>query len=193
MHPMAPPTVPSGCPAAFVAGDTVVFDDGPFSHPTQGTFGSDLYTPGYEFRNSHGHRETATYATQGSGWRFTLSATQTLALKEADVAGAETLTIVITATLSSERYTVGQGSVVIWPDPVTGQAWASNDEEMLALVRTAIRSLLTSNVTSYSVAGRSFTKTDVPALMAIEGRLVARIEMARAGGQFGRAIEVQFR
>lgn len=189
---MAPPTIPTSCPAAFIAGDTVVFDEGPFSDPQRGAFDSATYTLGYEFRTTRGVRVTATAAAEGTGWRITLSGTQTLELKDRDTAGPEAVAVVVTATAGSERYTLRTGSVLVWPDPVTGSAWQSNDEEMLALVRTGIRDLLTRTVTSYSIAGRSFTFTDLPTMMRIEAWYAARVEAARGDGRFGRAIEVQF-
>ena len=190
---MAPPTIPVGCPSAIVAGDTVVFDDGPFTDATRGSFGSDLYTLAYQFRNTSGELVSATTAAQGTGWRITISGANTLLLKDPDVVSPETVHVVASVTLSGERYTVWVGTVLLWPDPTTGAGWQSEDEKMLALVRAAIASLLSSNVTSYSIAGRAFTKHDLPTLMRVEALYAARVDNSRGDGSLGRAVEVQFR
>ncbi len=60
---------------------------------------------------------------------------------------------------------------------------ALTDAQLLAATREAIDALTTGGAASYTVAGRSVTKIDLPALWRQVDILEARVERAAGGGR----------
>lgn len=188
---MAPPTVPTGFPTRLTAGDTVVFDDGPFSD-ARGTFGSaDGYTQSYRLTTPH-QSLTVTSATYGAGWRTTITASETASLTDQHEQEAIRLRWTAYVTLSGEQYTIRSGEATLAPNPATLGPYASHNEKALAAIRAAIAGRLTSDIENYQIGGRAVSKIPVRELVALEGIYVAKVEAERSGGQLGRGVELHF-
>jgi hypothetical protein len=188
---MAPPTVPTGFPSRLVAGDTCVFDVGPL-RDARGTFASTDYTLTVVVTSPHGKTE-ATGTAEGAGWRVTLAAATTLALKTPTELEVESLRWAAHCGSGSERYTLASGTALLWPDPASLDGYASANARILALLRAKIEGRLTADVERYTIAGRAFDKIPMMELVKLEGVYAAKVEAERSGGQIGRAVELHFR
>lgn len=177
---MAPPTVPLGIPATIVAGDTVVWDDPIFSDP-RGPFGSDLYTLLYEL-SSPRTRVEGVSATQGGGWRTTLSSDLTSGLKTAGSTAVEPVRYAASVSRAGERYTVLSGTILIEPDPVRLGAYSTPLEQELAEVTATIRRIQTSGLQRYGVGIRNYEKVELKTLYARQASLKEAIRRQRQQG-----------
>lgn len=179
---MAPPSVPTGFPARLIAGDTVVFDLGALSS-AQGSFTSTDYTLTLVATSPAGMVE-ATGVAQGTGWRLTLSTTDTKTLKRATELEVETVRWFAHCTSGSERYTPASGQALIWPDPASLDGYLSADERILALIVAKLEGRIEGDVERYTIAGRAFDLLPVAELLKLKAHYSAKVAQARNGGAF---------
>jgi len=160
-------------PASIRAGSTVKWREAsqtdPFGDPIQST---DSWAMKFYLRTntaSEGH--TATGSTYGTGWEFSISATDSSGFDAGDwFFNCE-------VSKGSDKYIVGSGPLEVLqalaysgtPGALQGK---SQIEQDLNSVQSAIRTLVSGGVIKeYSIGGRSLKKYDLSDLMALESRL----------------------
>lgn len=191
---MTPPTIPLGVPTSIVAGDSATWDDPALSHAQYGAFSStDGWVLTYRFT---GRKQQATVvgATQGTGWRMAMTAQQTATLKDAGSGvEPEPIQYLAQATKGTDAFTLLSGVVTLFPDPTSlknGQTSAAQD--MLVLVRAAIKSLVTNGIKSAQIQGRAYTKNDLSELRRLEAFYASKVWREAHPGQLGPAIVGRF-
>lgn len=191
---MAPPTIPVGIPTSIVAGDSATWDDPALSHALYGSFSSaDGWTLTYRLTGRNGQL-TPTTAAQGAGWRSSITAAQTRALKDAGT-GVEPEPVSFLAQVSkgSDLFTVLSGVISLFPDPTTLDTGTKSDaQEMLELVRGAIKALVTSGIKSAQIQGRAYTKNDLSELRRLESFYATKVWRESHPGEFAPAIVGRF-
>lgn len=190
---MAPPTIPSSMPTALVAGDSATWDDSGFSHPLYGAFSSaDGWTLTYSLVTRTASLDV-TASVNGNGWRTSLTAAETLQLKDSGTGvEPEPLRWIARVSLSGDVFTVASGIATLHPGPaLQGTGYVSHAQEMLALVRAAIKQLVSGGIKAAQIQGRAYTKNDLGELTKLEARYAAQVELERSGGRLG-SIEVTF-
>jgi hypothetical protein len=175
--------VPTGIPQRIVAGDTVVWDDPAVADPRGPFTSTDGWVLHYHFVAPSG-RLSVTATTQGSGWRTTLSASQTSGLRSPTTTEPEAIRYTARVTKASESYSLPSlsGTLILDPDPATLGSYVSEYEQELAEVRAAIRAIQ-KGAQNYTIGDRSVTKADLSTLYARERVLIDAITRARYGGQ----------
>lgn len=127
--------------------------------------------------NHEGH--TATGSLFGTGWEFTISATDSAAFDAGDWFWQAI------ATKGSESITIAAGQVEVLaalsytgdPSAFDGRTQAEKD---LAAVQKAIRDVANGNaVKSYTVAGRSLTRYEMSDLLTLESKLKFEVQRER--------------
>lgn len=79
----------------------------------------------------------------------------------------------------AEKHSVGQGQIVLAPDPrtATGAMDARSQAAVaLANVRAVLAGVATANVLRYEIAGRSLQRHSIPDLIALETKLVQDVK-----------------
>ncbi len=177
---MAPPTVPVGVPASLRAGDTVVFDILPISDPALGNFTSSVYTLLAQFVSGE-LGLSAQVAAQGTGWRCTLSAANTQGLK-GDSASADSVTWTLSASAGGERYTLVEGTSLLWPDPAQQTSGAkTHARRMLELIEAQIEGRLPADLQSYQIGGHAVVLLPMDQLLRLRSRYAAEVQAERTG------------
>jgi hypothetical protein len=177
---MAPSTVPVGEPSAIQAGDTVIFDTHAFTDPSYGAFSSDAgWILTYDWA-SPTFRLTSAAASQGSGWRTTVTGTETDKLKSGTK--AETLTWAGSFTLSSQKFTLRRGTATLTPNLTTADSFVAHAQQALSLIESAILGRIPSGMESYQIQGRALVKIPLRDLMDLRNYYRAELRSARWGG-----------
>lgn len=166
-------------PKQIYAGTTIKWRDGAAVGPLNESITSADWTLTYYLRTNTNHEgHTVVGSSYGAGWEFTISAS--------DSAGfdAGNWFFYAEASKGSEKFTLGNGQFEVFASlAYTGQPGAfdgrTQAEKDLEAVTTAIRSIIADKVKSYSIAGRSFTKVDLPELVARESQLKAIVARER--------------
>lgn len=192
---MAPPTVPIGEPTRLRAGDSAIWDILAFSQDDYGYFSStDGWALTYQLIGSS-VTVAAAAATQGSGWRTTLTTAQTTSLWDGGgLTDEQAIRWVAYLTKSTERYTIRNGSLVLSPDPSTLPTGVTSlAASMVALWRTAITAFATNNgIQSYSIGSRSVLRGTPDTMRRELTYWERRLEEERRPGGFGRAVASRF-
>ncbi|HKV74576.1 MAG TPA: hypothetical protein VJN95_08655 [Gemmatimonadales bacterium] len=177
---MAPPTVPVGVPASLRAGDTVVFDILPISDPALGNFTSSAYTLLAQFVSGE-LGLAAQVAAQGTGWRCTLSAANTQGLK-GDSPSPETVAWTLSASAGGERYTLAQGTLLLYPDPAQQTSGAkTHSQTMLELIEAQLEGRLPADLQSYQIGGHAVALIPIDQLLRLRSRYAAEVQAQRTG------------
>lgn len=167
------PDIPTSAPHTATAGDSLTW------YQRAGE-----YTPadGWALSVEIVGRELSVTATTDNGQhRVTLTTAQTQGL------GAGAWSWVARVSRAGERVTVDRGTLTLAPDPLGEQATATtSDEDMLAAIRALMRGRATSDLSSYSVAGRSLTKMTLDELIAAESYFEKKVLAQRNGTSMGR-------
>ncbi len=126
------------------------------------------------------------FVYDGAGTAFTLSSTAsgddhlTTATAAATAAwSAGTCTWVQYVELGAVKTTIGQGKIVLQPDPrvvTTALDLRSAAQIGLDAVRAVLRGTAAAGVLSYSIAGRTLQRYSIPELIALEGKLAADVK-----------------
>ncbi len=178
---MTPPTVPVGEPSAFQAGDSVVFDTLAIQSPIYGSFTSDAYTLTYDWV-SPAVRVTTTGAAQGSGWRTTLTTTQTDSLKTPGSTATEIVQWSCSVSAGGQKFTVASGRVSLTPNLTITGCIKSNAEQMLDLIEAALVGRIPQGMESYQVQGRAVSKIPIMDLYKLRNYYRAEVRTAKWGG-----------
>ena len=165
-------------PPSLRSGFTVKWRDeslvDPFGDPIQST---DSWALKYYIRTNSSSGLTATGSTYGTGWEFTLSASDTAPLTKGDYFWQAE------ASKGSLKYSVGTGALeVLQSLAYTGSGSSiqekSQVQQDLEAVDAAIRALVSGGVVKqYSIGGRSLSKYDLPDLRALQSSLMYRLKL----------------
>lgn len=170
-------------PKQIYAGQTIKWRDDAFTGPLNEsiTSGTDNWTLTYYLRHDksqEGHQVAG--SSYGSGWEFTISATDSAGFDAGD------WYVFAEATKGSEKFPLGNARLEVFasytyasdanPAAFDGRTQAEKD---LDAVTTAIRQIIADKVKAYSIAGRSFTKVDLPELRVRESQLKAIVVRER--------------
>jgi hypothetical protein len=152
-------TVPEGEPTMLVAGDTWTWQ--------RNDLASDFPLAAYSLSYSI-QREGATTAPTivvsseaGGAYKTTLSAATTAAFG----AGIWRWVAYMTRTVDSERVNIGAGLFSVKPNPALAYDARSHASKVLAAIESLIEGRATSDVSSYSIAGRSLTRLSIDELL----------------------------
>lgn len=161
-------------PSIITAGDSISWLDDPTSDNLGNAVDSGSWTLKYDFRQAS-VTLSVTATASGSGWKTSLSATQS-ATFAAGVAYFQAY-----ATKASERVTLGSGQVTFLKNlaasttPYEGRSQAQQD---LDAVQAAMRSMYSGGaVQEYSIGGRSVRKIALTELITMESQL--KVQVAR--------------
>jgi|TARA_R100000084_G_scaffold109246_1_gene75013 hypothetical protein len=166
-------------PKQIYAGQTIKWRDDGFTGPLNESITSADWTLTYYLRFNHTHEaHTVAGTAYGTGWEFTISATDSAGFNAGD------WYIFAEATKGSEKFPLGSARAEVFASyAYTGQAAAfdgrTQAEQDLEAVTTAIRQIVSDKVKSYTIAGRSFTKMDLPDLVLRESQLKAIVARER--------------
>ena len=163
------PDIPTSAPQSATAGDSLVWVQR-----------AGEYTPadGWALTVAFAGRDLSVAAvTVGGEHQVTITAAQTAAL------GAGAWPWIARATKGAERVTVASGTLTLAADPLGAQASATTHaERMLAAIESVIEGRATSDLSSYSVAGRSLTKLSPAELAQWRNYYRAEVAAERGGG-----------
>lgn len=168
-------------PKQIYAGTTVKWRDDAATGPLNEsiTSGTGNYSLVYYLRTNASHEgHTVTGTSYGTGWEFSISATDSAGFDAGD------WYFYAEASKGSEKFTLGSGRLEVFSSlAYTGQPGAfdgrTQAEQDLDAVTTAIRQIVSDKVKSYTIAGRSFTKIDMPDLVLRESQLKAIVARER--------------
>jgi hypothetical protein len=96
--------------------------------------------------------------------------------------------------LSGEVFDIGEGVIAVAPNFAIAQPGdaLSNNERMLAAIQQLLAGRVTSDLSSYAIAGRSLTKMTLKELQEAEGIYLTRVYKERNPGTFSTPVDVQF-
>ena len=165
-------------PSEIRAGDTVKWRDDSSTDVFGNEIKSDEWTLKYFLRtNVTPTAHTATGSVYGTGWEFTISATDS-----ADFEAGDWYWQAI-ATKGAESLTLGYGNLTVEASlSYTGSAAPQYDgrtqaQKDLEAVQTAIRTLIAGGaVQEYKIGNRNLKRYDLPDLIQLEGRLKAEVK-----------------
>ena len=190
---MAPPTTPIRIPTTLVAGDSATWDDPSFVHPTLGQFdAAGGWTLTY-YLVSSGSNLAKPATTQGSGWRTTLTPADTLPLKDAQNDEAELVRWSAAVTQGSDKYTVGDGTLILHPNPQNQTAgYKSHNRQMLDDCNAAVRTRIQDDIVAYQINGRTVTREQVIDLRKMRAFYAAAVWREEHPGQLGPQVVGRF-
>ena len=160
-------------PSEITAGDSISWIDDPTSDNLGNPIDSSSWTLKYDFRQKDVTNLTVTAVAYGSGWKTTLSKTQSAAY-----AGG-TLYFQAYAESGSDRVTLGSGSVTIKKNISTAtnlDEFRSQAEQDLEAVQAAMRAMISGGaVAEYTIGNRSLRKIPMADLLVMESQLKAQV------------------
>lgn len=168
-------------PKKIYAGQTIKWRDDAFVGPLNEsiTSGTDNWTLTYYLRTNSTHEgHTVVGTSYGSGWEFTISATDSAGFDAGDwFAFAE-------ATKGSEKFPLGSARLEVFATlTYTGQPGAfdgrTQAEKDLDAVTTAIRAIIADKAAEYSIGNRTFKRVDLAELRVRESHLKAVVARER--------------
>ena len=168
-------------PKKIYAGQTIKWRDDAFVGPLNEsiTSGTDNWTLTYYLRTNTTHEgHTVVGTSYGSGWEFTISATDSAGFDAGDwFAFAE-------ATKGSEKFPLGSARLEVFATlTYTGQPGAfdgrTQAEKDLDAVTTAIRAIIADRAVEYSIGNRTFKRVDLAELRVRESHLKAVVARER--------------
>lgn len=172
------PQVGWGVPAQLRAGDTwewrANFGDFPVSEG---------WTLSYDFRGIGRLDWDSDWSVSGAdGWTLTVPASSTADLTNGRYEWAARMTG--TGGYAGREYTVESGYVDVLPDLQAADAGDRQSfyEAQLAVVREVLAGRITTDIVSYTIAGRQVVKMGVEELIALESTLASKVARMRRGG-----------
>ena len=164
-------------PSEIRAGDTVKWRDDSTTDVFGNEIQSDEWALTYYLRFNHGHEgHTSVGSIFGSGWEFTISATDSAEFDAGDWYWQAI------ATKDAEKITLGYGSLTVEPSlSYTGNPAAydgrTQAKKDLEAVQASIRALLAGGaVQEYKIGNRNLKRYDLADLIQLEGRLKAEVK-----------------
>ena len=161
-------------PAEIIIGASTTWDDVPTNDSLGNVVDSSLWTLKYEFRGPTSL--TITAATNGTGWRSTLTVTASAAL----TAGTYYWQAIATkgSPTVTDRLVLATGQMIAKAN-LTGVSGTYDGRSQavldLAAVQAAIRALSTGGVKSYTIGTRQVTRVDMADLLLLESQLKAQV------------------
>ena len=168
-------------PKKIYAGQTIKWRDDGFVGPLNESITSSDWTLTYYLRFNHTHEGHQVVGTAyGSGWEFTISATDSAGFDAGD------WYIYAEATKGSEKFPLGTARAEVFatltydsaeqPDAFDGRTQAEKD---LDAVTTAIRAMIADKAAEYSIGNRTFKRIDLAELRMRESHLNAIVARER--------------
>jgi hypothetical protein len=183
---------PTSIPSEFVAGDRWAWKRTDLS----ADYGSG-YTLSYELTLSTGAAPiTLTATLSGDEYLMEIAAATTAAY----TAGNYQWVSLITRDSDSERIRIGYGTLEVKPDPAVSTADnRTHAATVLDSIEAVIEGRASKDQESYSIAGRSLSRTPIPELLILRDRYKAEVkreeqaEKVRQGMNTGNQILVRMR
>lgn len=166
-------------PKQIYAGTTIKWRDDAAVGPLNESITSSDWTLTYYLRTNTTHEgHTVVGTSYGSGWEFTISATDSAGFDAAD------WFFYAEATKGSEKFTLGSGRFEVLaslaytgqPDAFDGRTQAEQD---LNAVSAAIRAIINDKAAEYSIGNRTFKRIDLAELRMRESQLKAIVNRER--------------
>jgi hypothetical protein len=169
-------------PSFITAGDTATWSDIAFQDGLGNNVSGIDYSLTYSFRGPATALDL-TGASQGTGWLFTMSATQSAAL---NAGAASTIWYWgAYATKGSVRLTAGDGTLVVKPNLAalnTVFDGSSQAEKILSAIQAEIAARITGGATvEYTIGTRSLKKEPMSALMTLRSQYLIIVSRERRG------------
>lgn len=170
-------------PKKIYAGQTIKWRDDAFTGPLNEsiTSGTGNWTLTYFLRtntNQEGHQVVGT--SYGTGWEFTISATDSAGFDAGD------WYVFAEATKGSEKFPLGNARIEVFttytyasdaqPGAFDGRTQAEKD---LDAVTAAIRAIIADKAAEYSIGNRTFKRVDLAELRMRESQLKAIVVRER--------------
>ena len=168
-------------PKKIYAGQTIKWRDDAFIGPLNESITSADWTLTYYLRHNvthEGHQVAG--SSYGSGWEFTISATDSSAFDSGN------WYVFAEATKGSEKFPLGNARLEVFasytydsgtqPSAFDGRTQAEQD---LDAVTTAIRNIINDKAAEYSIGNRTFKRIDLPELRIRESQLKAIVVRER--------------
>lgn len=173
------PQVPTCFPPYIDAGATFKVDRS-FSDFDNVNWTYTIYFAGAEVLNV-----AATADADGSTFHLVLTPANTKALNSGAIASAYQFVERLSNSTTGEAYDVGRGRIMVNPDLSSVDAGdaLSYEEKTLAIIEAALQGRLTSDMESYSIAGRSISKIPVRDLVSLRGTYKALVWKQRNPGK----------
>jgi|GEM_PF-1284221 len=166
-------TLPNGIPSALVAGDLWAWQDSALA----ASYDPVDYTLSYALSPEAGGAPVAITAT-ASGGVFVVSKSDT----DAVVTGLQRWVAFITRDADAARVTVGQGTLRIFADAATATGDQRTDnEKALAAIEAVLQGRAGKDQESYSIEGRSLSRTPVADLIRLQAHFTALVTRERGG------------
>ena len=169
-------------PKKIYAGTTIKWRDDSAVGPLNESITSADWTLTYYLRTNTTHEgHTVAGTSYGTGWEFTISATDSAAFDSGD------WFFYAEATKGSEKFTLGNGQLEVLASlTYTGQPAAfdgrTQAEKDLDAVTAAIRAIIADKAAEYSIGNRTFKRVDLAELRSRESQLnyIVNLERRRA-------------
>jgi hypothetical protein len=175
-------------PKQIYAGQTIKWRDDGFVGPLNESITSGDWTLTYYLRYDHAHEaHTVVGTAYGTGWEFTISATDSAAFN------AGNWYIYAEATKGSEKFPLGTARAEVFASyAYTGNAAAfdgqTQAEKDLKAVTKAIREIIADKAAEYSIGGRTFKRVDLAELRIRENRLIAIVARERRAAKIANGL-----
>jgi len=166
-------------PKQIYAGTTVKWRDDGSVGPLNESITSADWTLTYYLRFNHTHEgHTVVGTSYGTGWEFSISATDSAAFNSGD------WYFYAEASKGAEKFTLGSGRLEVFASlAYTGQPGAfdgrTQAEQDLDAVTTAIRAIISDKAAEYSIGNRTFKRIDLAELRVRESQLKAIVVRER--------------
>ncbi len=165
-------------PSQITAGDSISWIDDPTSDNLGNPIDSGLWTLKYAFQQTGTANVSVTSVTEGSGWKTSLTKTQTAAWSPSLPVFWQAY-----AEKASERVTLASGSVEINPNVSTANTSTelrSQAQQDLDAVQAAMRAMISGGaVAEYTIGNRSLRKISLTDLIIMESKLKAQVASER--------------
>lgn len=181
-------TIPTTVPASFIVGDTVKW-----TRTIADYLASDGWVLSYAFVNTGATFSESTSTADGDDHAIVISAADSANLTAGTYQWQEY------ATLDSERFITGYGTIVVQPNYASGAVDnRSHVKKVLDAIESVIEGRASEDASSLSVAGRSITKMTLDELVAarshyrVEYQSELKAERIAAGLGHAGAVRVRF-
>ena len=169
-------------PKKIYAGTTIKWRDDSAVGPLNESITSADWTLTYYLRTNTTHEgHTVVGTSYGTGWEFTISATDSAAFDSGD------WFFYGEASKGSEKFTLGNGQLEVFanlaytgqPGAFDGRTQAEKDRDE---VTAAIRAIIADKAAEYSIGNRTFKRVDLAELRTRESQLnyIVNLERRRA-------------
>lgn len=172
-------------PTKFSAGETIKYTGASFSkYPADDGWTAKLWLAGADTM------DPVAGVADGAAFDFTIAATATDELIPGNYAWH------IIVEKSGEKYVADHGTVEVLRNIARATAgdMQSWEEKQLTIIDDVLNNRFTSDVQTYTIAGRAVTKIPISELLRIRSELKAAVDAQRGAnaGKFGREVRARF-